>query len=118
SLYNAVAHNGVTVRRQFAKEIRAVNETVKVFDKPVITPQIVSSKTIGAMQQLLKNVVERGTGKRLYSKEFSMAGKTGTARMNYGRGRENMYYASSFVGYFPADNPKYSCIVVIHKPTQ
>lgn len=118
TLYNAVANNGEMVRPQFVKEIRNVNETVKVFDKSVINPQIVSSKTIGEMQQLLKNVVERGTGKRLYSKEFSMAGKTGTAQMNYGRGRENMYYASSFVGYFPADNPKYSCIVVIHKPTQ
>lgn len=118
TLYNAVANNGEMVRPQFVKEIRNVNETLKVFDKSVINPQIVSSKTIGEMQQLLKNVVERGTGKRLYSKEFSMAGKTGTAQMNYGRGRENMYYASSFVGYFPADNPKYSCIVVIHKPTQ
>src|SRR5690554_180993 len=118
TLYNAVANNGEMVRPQFVKEIRNVNETVKVFDKSVINPQIVSSKTIGEMQQLLKNVVERGTGKRLYSKEFSMAGKTGTAQMNYGRGRENMYYASSFVGYFPADNPKYSCIVVIHKATQ
>lgn len=118
TLYNAVANNGEMVRPQFVKEIRNVNETVKVFEKSVINPQIVSSKTIGEMQQLLKNVVERGTGKRLYSKEFSMAGKTGTAQMNYGRGRENMYYASSFVGYFPADNPKYSCIVVIHKPTK
>ena len=53
----------------------------------------------------------------MYSPDFSMAGKTGTAQMNYGRGG-GMYYASSFVGYFPAEEPKYSCIVVIHRPTK
>src|SRR5690606_42118383 len=47
-----------------------------------------------------------------------MARKTGTAQMNYGKAKGGMYYASSFVGYFPADNPKYSCIVVIHRPTK
>ncbi|PHK14216.1 penicillin-binding protein, partial [Nostoc linckia z15] len=44
-------------------------------------------------------------------------GKTGTAQVNYGAGKESMYYSSSFAGYFPAENPKYSCIVVIHKPS-
>jgi len=73
-------------------------------------------------QAVLKNVVVRGTGKKLYSPDFSMAGKTGTAQMNYGGGKSHaeggMYYASSFAGYFPADNPKYSCIVVVHKPNR
>ena len=60
---------------------------------------------------------KRGTGAKLYSKDFSMAGKTGTAQANYGgNGGNDKHYISSFVGFFPADNPKYSCIVVVHKP--
>jgi cell division protein FtsI (penicillin-binding protein 3) len=62
-------------------------------------------------------VVKRGTAAKLYSKDFSMAGKTGTAAANYRtNGGADKYYISSFVGYFPAENPKYSCIVVVHKP--
>ena len=73
------------------------------------------------MKAVLENTVKNGTGKKLFSKEFSMAGKTGTAQVNYGKGKgaeSGMYYASSFAGYFPADNPKYSCIVIIHKPSK
>jgi cell division protein FtsI (penicillin-binding protein 3) len=66
----------------------------------------------------LLNVVKKGTASKLYSKDFSMAGKTGTAAVNYAKdGGSGKYYASSFVGYFPADHPKYSCIVVVHKPS-
>jgi cell division protein FtsI (penicillin-binding protein 3) len=65
----------------------------------------------------LANVVKKGTGSKLYSKDFSMAGKTGTAQANYAtNGGKDKHYVSSFVGYFPADNPMYSCIVVVHKP--
>lgn len=70
------------------------------------------------MKAVLKNVVRKGTGKNLFSKDFSMAGKTGTAQVDYAKdGGANQYYASSFVGFFPADAPKYSCIVVVHKPS-
>ena len=63
------------------------------------------------------NVVKRGTAAKLFSKDFSMAGKTGTAQANYAtNGGSEKHYISSFVGYFPAENPKYSCIVVVHKP--
>jgi cell division protein FtsI (penicillin-binding protein 3) len=65
----------------------------------------------------MQNVVKFGTAKGLYSKDFSMAGKTGTAQANYApNGGADKYYISSFVGYFPAEAPKYSCIVVVHKP--
>jgi cell division protein FtsI (penicillin-binding protein 3) len=64
----------------------------------------------------MQNVVKRGTGSKLYSKDFSMAGKTGTAQVDYHKKDGSMYYASSFVGFFPVDEPKYSCIVVVHKP--
>ena len=82
-------------------------------------PAICSKETVKQVQHLLKNVVEKehGTGHRLYSPNFSMAGKTGTAQKNYvARDPDKLAYISTFAGYFPADNPKYSCIVVIHEP--
>lgn len=117
NLYNAVANDGVMVKPLFVKEIRDVNHVIKTFDTEVMNPQIVRPEVIKQMQKILKNTVKNGTAKKLYSPDFSMAGKTGTAQMNYGRAG-GIYYASSFAGYFPADNPKYSCIVVIHKPTK
>ena len=117
TLYNAVANNGEMVKPQFVSEIKEWNKTIKKYDKQVINPKICSDGTIKKLKSLLQNVVKRGTGAKLYSKDFSMAGKTGTAAVNYAKkGGSEKYYASSFVGYFPAKNPKYSCIVVVHKP--
>jgi cell division protein FtsI (penicillin-binding protein 3) len=117
AFYNSVANNGVMVRPQFVSEIKEWNKTIKKFDTEVINPKICSPETIKKLRAVLLNVVKKGTASKLYSKDFSMAGKTGTAQMNYGKvGKEGLYYASSFVGYFPADHPKYSCIVVVHKP--
>jgi len=82
----------------------------------VLNPKICSDETLKKVHAILENVVKRGTGSKLYSKDFSMAGKTGTAQVDYHKGDGQMYYASSFAGYFPADKPKYSCIVVVHKP--
>lgn len=118
TLYNAVANNGEMVRPLFVQEIREWNKTIKHFDKEVINPKICSQETIDKAKEVLKNVVKRGTGSKLYSPNFSMAGKTGTAQVNYGGGKgDGMYYSSSFAGYFPAEDPKYSCIVVIHRPS-
>jgi cell division protein FtsI (penicillin-binding protein 3) len=117
TLYNAVANNGVMVKPQFVSEIKEWNKNIKKFDTEVMNPKVCSPETLKKVKAVLANVVKKGTGSKLYSKDFSMAGKTGTAMVNYGNaGREGMYYASSFVGYFPADHPKYSCIVVVHKP--
>ena len=117
TLYNAVANNGEMVKPQFVSEIKEWNKSIKKFDKQVINPKICSEATIKKLKALLENVVKRGTGSKLYSKDFSMAGKTGTAQANYGtNGGNDKHYISSFVGFFPADNPKYSCIVVVHKP--
>lgn len=119
TLYNAVANNGEMVKPIFVSEIREYNKTVKKFDKEVINPQIASPEVIKKTQAVLENVVKKGTGRKLYSPNFSMAGKTGTAQVNYGKGKgRDMYYSSSFAGYFPADEPKYSCIVVVHKPNR
>lgn len=116
TVYNAVANGGEMVKPQFVKEIRELDRVVKEYDKEIIHPKICSDETLSKLKAILENVVKRGTGSKLYSESFSMAGKTGTAQVNYGKGKEEMYYASSFVGYFPADQPKYSCIVVVHKP--
>ena len=117
TLYNAVANNGEMVKPQFVSEIKEWSKTIKKFDKQIINPKIASATTIKKLKSLLQNVVKRGTASKLYSKDFSMAGKTGTAQANYGtNGGNDKHYISSFVGYFPAENPKYSCIVVVHKP--
>lgn len=117
TLYNAIANNGEMIKPQFVQEVKEWNKTIKKFDKQVINPKICSDETLKKVRAVLQNVVKRGTASKLYSKDFSMAGKTGTAQANYAKnGGNDKHYISSFVGYFPADNPKYSCIVVVHKP--
>jgi cell division protein FtsI (penicillin-binding protein 3) len=118
TLYNAIANKGEMVKPIFVKEIKEWNRTIKKFDKIVINPKICSNETVAKVTAVLKNVVKKGTGSKLYSRDFSMAGKTGTAQVDYAKnGGADKYYASSFVGFFPADAPKYSCIVVVHKPS-
>ena len=118
TFYNAIANNGEMVKPRFVKEIRSWDNHIESFDKEVIDPEICSKETVAKVQEMLKNVVIRGTGKKMYAENFSMAGKTGTARTEYWKEdwAANRWYISSFTGYFPAENPKYSCIVVIHKP--
>ncbi|MDA9028317.1 transpeptidase family protein [Flavobacteriaceae bacterium] len=117
TFYNAIANDGVMVRPKFISEIKEIDTPIETFDTQVINPQICSKETVLKLQKLLKNVVEKehGTGHGLYSDEFSMAGKTGTCQKDYVN-KEQLNYISSFSGYFPADDPKYSCIVVIHEP--
>ncbi len=117
TFYNAIANGGEMVRPQFLKEVKEFDKTIVPFEKQVINKQICSKETIYKVTQLLKNVVEKdhGTGHKLYSSNFSMAGKTGTCQKNYAK-KDKLSYISSFAGFFPADNPKYSCIVVIHEP--
>ncbi len=119
AFYNAIANNGVLVKPRFIKEVKELNKEIEIFDREIINEKICSDKTLKEIQEILKNVVERGTGKSLYSPYFSMAGKTGTAKSEYWMSdwEDKPRYVSSFAGYFPADNPKYSCIVVIHKPS-
>ncbi len=117
TLYNAIANNGEMVKPQFVSEIKEWNKTIKTYNKEVINPKVCSVETIKKLKAVMQNVVKRGTASKLYSKDFSMAGKTGTAQAGYGtNGGADKHYISSFVGFFPAENPKYSCIVVVHKP--
>lgn len=119
SFYNAIANNGTMVKPRFIKEIRAWNKAVETFDTEVINEKICSDETLHKIRDILLNIVKRGTGQSLYSENFSMAGKTGTARTEYWLEgwEQDRKYISSFAGYFPAENPRYSCIVVIHKPS-
>ncbi len=118
SFYNAVANDGVMVKPRFIKEIKEWDKVILKNELEVLNPAVCSMETIKKVQAMLKNVVERGTAKSLYSPNFSMAGKTGTAQTEYWKEgwAENRQYISSFVGYFPAENPKYTSIVIIHKP--
>ena len=119
TFYNAVANNGVMVRPQFVDQIRSASEVFRSFKTQVINPAIASPATIAMGRKLLEGVVLHGTGSHLKNNIYSIAGKTGTAQVaanNAGYNKSN--YKGSFVGYFPADNPRYSCIVVINNPTQ
>ncbi|SDM00004.1 penicillin-binding protein [Kriegella aquimaris] len=119
TFYNAIANDGEMVKPRLIKEVKELNTTIQKFSKEVMNPAICSKETAVQMKALLKNVVEQpwGTGHRLYSPNFSMAGKTGTAQKNYvSKDPDKLQYISTFAGYFPADEPKYSCIVVIHEP--
>ncbi len=119
SFYNAIANNGVHVKPRLIKEVREGSNVIKRFNRKVLNPSICSDETVSKVRQLMKDVVEKenGTGHGLYSEDFSMAGKTGTCQKYYvQKDPDKLAYISSFVGYFPADNPKYSCIVVIHEP--
>jgi len=117
TFYNAIANDGKMVKPRFIEEIRAIDKSIKTFETKVINPQICSKETVQKLQKLLQNVVKKkhGTGHGLYTDNFSMAGKTGTCQKDY-RNKELLNYISTFSGYFPAENPKYSCIVVIHEP--
>ncbi|MBT8270421.1 MAG: transpeptidase family protein, partial [Bacteroidia bacterium] len=117
TFYNAIANEGEMVKPRFLKEVKEFGNTIESFDKEVMNKQICSDETIAKLKQLLVNVVEKphGTGHRLYSENFSMAGKTGTCQKDY-VDKDRLNYISSFVGFFPAEQPKYSCIVVIHEP--
>ncbi|HIP37196.1 MAG TPA: PASTA domain-containing protein [Crocinitomix sp.] len=118
--YNAIANNGEYLRPLFVKEIRKDGQIIEKFDKVVLKEQICSKETVKALQACLEGVVENGTGRKLKSSYFKIAGKTGTVKLSNGNKgySENSKYQASFCGYFPADKPKYSCIVVIAGPTK
>lgn len=115
TFYNAVANNGVMVKPQFVEEVKQRGRSVRKFQTEVMQAAICSKATIGKLQGLLAGVVADGTAKSIKSDRLQLAGKTGTSRMNYWKAGAPEYQ-SSFAGYFPADDPQYSCIVIIHKP--
>ena len=119
TFYNAVANNGEMVKPSFISSIGAFGEDpVYTINREVIMPSICSNETLISVQKMLNNVVSKpwGTANNIYDKNIRIAGKTGTSQIDYTS--DETQYVSSFVGYFPADNPKYSAIVVINKPNK
>lgn len=115
TFYNAVANNGVMVKPRFLEETRQHGRTIDQMQTEVLNPAICSEQTLLKLQNMLEGVVKNGTATNIYSEHPRLAGKTGTCQLNYWKESTNDYQAS-FAGYFPADKPLYSCIVVINKP--
>lgn len=118
AFYNAIANDGQRMRPRLVKEIRNRGEVLESFEPEEVGGRICSRKTLKQVREMLENVVKNGTARNIYTTKYRIAGKTGTARLasgasGYGGGR----YRASFVGYFPADQPLYSCIVVIDNPS-
>ena len=118
TFYNAIANQGKMVKPQFVKEIRNNYKTIEEYEPIVLNEKIASDETLEKLQSMLEGVVLRGTAKSINNKHYQIAGKTGTAQIaQKDKGYNKTNYKASFCGYFPAENPKYSCIVVINNPT-
>ncbi len=119
TFYNAVANNGRMVKPRFVKEIRENGLLYRKFDTEVLNPSICSASTLAKAKSMLEGVCTEGTGRSLQNSHFPIAGKTGTAQVAYdneGYVKGGKKYQASFCGYFPADDPKYSIIVVVVGP--
>lgn len=118
TFYNAIANNGRMMRPRFVKKVVKNGETLREYPPEVIKEQIAKPQTIKTMQTILEHVVSQGLGKKAGSDMFKVAGKTGTAQVSKGKAgykSGTVDYWLSFAGFFPADNPRYSCIVCIQK---
>ncbi len=119
AFYNAVANDGELLRPMFVDRVTRNGKLVEEIKPQVLNARICSKRTLDAVHELLEGVVESGTATNLRGAHFAIAGKTGTAQIarNGSYKQHGISYQASFVGYFPADEPKYSCIVVVNGPT-
>ena len=118
AFYNAIANDGKMMQPRFVKQLVKDGQVIKEFEPVVLKEQIAKPSTIKMMQTILEHVVSQGLGRKAGSKSFKVAGKTGTAQIadehgSYHSGTTR--YWLSFAGFFPADNPRYTCIVCIKK---
>jgi cell division protein FtsI (penicillin-binding protein 3) len=122
TFYNAIANDGKMVKPIFVKKITNYGRVVKSFSTEVMDPSICSRGTLKKVQKMLEGVVDSGTAMNLRNENYRIAGKTGTAQIaneKYGyKVNAKTSYQASFVGYFPADKPEYSCIVVVNSPSR
>jgi cell division protein FtsI (penicillin-binding protein 3) len=116
NFYNAVANDGKMMKPYLVSEIKRGDEIKKKFDPVVLRPQIAKPESIAKAKKMMEGVILKGTGKALKSEHVTMAGKTGTAKTNYANKSEYAKYNASFCGYFPAEDPMYSMIVVVYEP--
>jgi cell division protein FtsI (penicillin-binding protein 3) len=115
-LYNAVANNGKMMRPYMVSEVRHEGKLIKNIGPEVVNEKICSDKTLATLKSMMEGVVDHGTAINLKNDNYKVAGKTGTAKIAKGKAYEEGSYKSSFAGYFPAQNPQYSIIVVINEP--
>jgi cell division protein FtsI (penicillin-binding protein 3) len=118
ALYNAVANNGVLLKPQFVKYIKKGSSIQAEYDPEILNSSICSKNTLSDLKEMLEGVVERGTAKNIKARGFKIAGKTGTSKIAQGSKGYGNKYQASFCGYFPSDDPLYSCIVVVQGPTK
>lgn len=118
TFYNAVANDGRMMKPYLVQRTERYGELIKEFRPTVVKRSIASKTTIKRAKELLNEVVLTGTAKSINPKSYSIAGKTGTAQLNYHKFRasKGIRHQAAFCGYFPADAPVYSCIVVISEP--
>ncbi len=117
AFYNTVANDGVRMKPLFVEKIVSKEGKVTTVPVEVVSSSICSKETIKQAKEMMESVVENGTAKGIKTDKYKIAGKTGTARFGYTRNKfEEKHYRSSFIGYFPADNPKYSMVVMITDP--
>ncbi len=117
SFYNTIANNGRMMKPLFAEALSRRGEIFQSIEPEVLQEKILSNSTIRDAQVMMAGVVERGTAKRVLKNDsYSVAGKTGTAWAAVDGSYANKKYQASFCGYFPAEQPKYSCIVVVFNP--
>ena len=121
TFYNAVANDGKMMRPLFVTAVMRNGSVIKSYEPEVIINSIASRSTIRKAKKMMEGVVERGTATNLRNPNYKIAGKTGTAQIahdKYGyRSGQRVSYSASFVGYFPAETPLYSCIVVVNSPS-
>jgi len=118
TLYNSIANDGVMVKPYFVTDIMEGGVSKQHFETQVLNPKVVSESTLLSARSLLEGVVERGTGKSIFKDcPYKVAGKTGTAQIAVQGKYNKKNYNATFVGYFPADDPIYSCIVVVNNPS-
>jgi cell division protein FtsI (penicillin-binding protein 3) len=121
TFYNAVANDGKMMRPLFVTAVMRNGRIIKSYDPEVIINSIASRPTIRKAKKMMEGVVERGTATNLRNPNYKIAGKTGTAQIaknKYGyKTNAKISYQASFVGYFPAESPLYSCIVVVNSPS-
>ena len=117
TFYNAIANNGKMMRPRFVKGFMREGQMIAETQPEVIKEQIAKPSTIKTMQTVLRHVVSQGLGKKAGSHSFQVSGKTGTAQVAKAGGYKTgtTEYWLSFCGYFPSDNPQYTCIVCIKK---
>lgn len=116
TFYNGIANGGKMLKPLFIDKIEKTDGEVVLYKPQVLVERMSSEENIAAVTDMLRKAVSEGTARNIFTEHYEIAGKTGTARVEYWIKDQPMQYRASFAGFFPADNPKYTCVVIVHKP--